>query len=55
MKDLKIFPKIFIQTFSVIGIIIILMHLLIFLIFPRTYLDTEKQKFIIRQMKFLGI
>lgn len=42
MKNLKIFPKIFIQTFSVIGIIIILMHLLIFLIFPRTYLDTRK-------------
>ena len=42
MKDLKIFPKIFIQTFSVIGIIIILIHLLIFLIFPRTYLDTRK-------------
>ena len=42
MKDLKIFPKIFIQTFSVIGIIIILIHLLILLIFPRTYLDTRK-------------
>ena len=42
MKDLKIFPKIFIQTFSVTGIIIILIHLLIFLIFPRTYLDTRK-------------
>ncbi|SQB34850.1 sensor histidine kinase VncS [Clostridium perfringens] len=42
MKNLKIFPKIFIQTFSVTGIIIILMHLLIFLIFPRTYLDTRK-------------
>ena len=42
MKDLKVFPKIFIKTFSVIGIIIILMHLLIFLIFPRTYLDTRK-------------
>ena len=40
MKNLKIFPKIFIQTFSVTGIIII--HLLIFLIFPRTYLDTRK-------------
>ncbi|MDK0619788.1 HAMP domain-containing sensor histidine kinase [Clostridium perfringens] len=42
MKNLKIFPKIFIQTFSVTGIIIILIHLLIFLIFPRTYLDTRK-------------
>ncbi|MDM0796048.1 HAMP domain-containing sensor histidine kinase [Clostridium perfringens] len=42
MKDLKIFHKIFIKTFFVIGIIIILMHLLIFLIFPRTYLDTRK-------------
>ncbi|MCO6003244.1 HAMP domain-containing histidine kinase [Clostridium perfringens] len=42
MKNLKIFPKIFIQTFSVTGIIIILIHLLIFLIFPRIYLDTRK-------------
>ena len=42
MKNLKIFPKMFLQTFSIIGVIIILIHLLVFLIFPRTYLDTRK-------------
>lgn len=42
MKKLKIFPKIFIQTFSIIGIIIILIHLSVFFIFPKTYLDARK-------------
>ncbi|MGY3776985.1 ATP-binding protein [Helcococcus sueciensis] len=44
MKNLKIFPKIFIQTFSIIGIIIILIHTLVFFIFPRTYLDSRKSE-----------
>ena len=43
MKKLKIFPKMFIQIFSVLGIIIILVHLLVFLIFPRTYLEARKE------------
>lgn len=43
MKKLRIFPKMFIQIFSVLGIIIILVHLLVFLIFPRTYLETRKE------------
>ena len=30
MKKLKIFPKMFIQIFSVLGIIIILVHSLVF-------------------------
>lgn len=30
MKNLKIFPKMFIQIFSVLAIIIILVHLLVF-------------------------
>ena len=42
MKNLKIFPKMFIKTFSIICVIIILIHLLVFLIFPRTYLDARK-------------
>lgn len=33
----------FIQIFSVLGIIIILVHLLVFLIFPRTYLEARKE------------
>lgn len=44
MKELKIFPKMFIQIFSVIGIIIISVHLLVFFIFPKTYLETRKEK-----------
>lgn len=43
MKKLRIFPKMFIQIFSVLGIIIILVHLLVFLIFPRTYLEARKE------------
>ncbi|MEB5878873.1 MULTISPECIES: HAMP domain-containing sensor histidine kinase [Enterococcus] len=42
MRKLKIFPKIFIQIFSVLGIIITLVHLLVFFIFPTTYLETRK-------------
>lgn len=44
MKKLKIFPKMFIQVFSILGIIIILVHTLVFLIFPKTYLETRKEK-----------
>lgn len=42
MKNLKIFPKIFIQTFLIIGLISLLIHWSVFLIFPRTYLDSRK-------------
>jgi len=44
MKNLKIFPKMFIQIFSVLGIIIILIHLLVFYIFPKTYLENRKEE-----------
>ena len=44
MKNLKIFPKMFTQIFSILGIIIILVHLLVFFIFPKTYLETRKEK-----------
>ena len=44
MKKLKLFPKMFIQIFSVLGIIIILVHSLVFFIFPKTYLETRKEK-----------
>lgn len=42
MKNLKIFPKMFIQIFSIIGIIIISIHLSVFFIFPKTYLDARR-------------
>ena len=44
MKKLKIFPKMFIQIFSILGIIIILVHSLVYFIFPKTYLETRKEK-----------
>ena len=46
MKNLKIFPKICIQTFSVIAIIVLFIHLFVYLIFPRTYLDVRKEEII---------
>ena len=42
MKNLKIFPKMFIQIFSVLSIIVLLIHISIYLIFPKTYLDTRE-------------
>ena len=44
MKNLKIFPKICIQTFSVIAIIVLFIHLFVYLIFPRTCLDVRKEE-----------
>ncbi len=44
MKKLKIFPKMFIQIFSVLSIIVLLIHISIYLIFPKTYLDTREAK-----------
>ena len=44
MKNLKIFPKICIQTFSVIAIIVLFIHLFVYLIFSRTYLDVRKEE-----------
>lgn len=48
MKNLKIFPKICIQTFSVIAIIVLFIHLFVYLIFPRTYLDVRKEEIYIK-------
>lgn len=44
MKNLKIFPKMFIQIFFVLGVIILLSHSLVFFIFPKTYLETRKEE-----------
>lgn len=44
MKNLKIFPKMFLRTFRILATVIVLIHLLVFFIFPRTYLETRKQE-----------
>ena len=43
MRNLKLFPKMFIQLFSVLGIIIVLIHLLVFFFFPISYLEQRKE------------
>ena len=43
MKNLKLFPKMFIQLFSILGIIILLIHLLVFFFFPVSYLEQRKE------------
>ena len=35
MRNLKIFPKLFVQTFAILGILIIVVHLIVFLMFPK--------------------
>lgn len=44
MKNLKIFPKMFIQIFFVLGALLILSHLLLYIIFPKTYLESRKEE-----------
>lgn len=48
MKNLKIFPKMFIQIFSVLAVIILLIHSLVFFIFPKTYLETRKEEITVK-------
>lgn len=43
MKNLKLFPKLFIYTFSSLAFSILVIHLLVYLIFPNTYLRAKKE------------
>lgn len=44
MRNLKIFPKLFVQTFAILGILIVVVHLIVFLMFPKVYLENRKSK-----------
>ena len=44
MRNFKIFTKIFLYTFSTLIILAILIHALIYFIFPKVYLETRKQE-----------
>ena len=46
MKRLKVFPKVFLQIFSILIILIVFIHLMIFLLFPRIYIDSRKNHII---------
>lgn len=48
MRNLKILPKLFVQTFAILGILIIVVHLIVFLMFPKVYLENRKSKINIR-------
>ena len=42
MKKIKLFPKIFLYTFAIMSFLIIISYLLIYFIFPITYLENRK-------------
>ena len=44
MKNLKIFPKTFLYTFTILGSIVLIAHVLIYFLFPVFYLDDKKQE-----------
>ena len=44
MKSLKIFPKILATTFFILSMLVIGIHISIYFIFPKTYLETKQQE-----------
>lgn len=48
MKKLKILPKMFIQIFSVLVLFIMIIHLLVFFMFPKSYLETRKHELTVK-------
>lgn len=44
MKNLKIFPKMFLQIFTALAFTVLFIHFMVFLIFPKTYLEERKQE-----------
>ena len=44
MKNLKIFPKMFLQIFTTLALTVLFIHFMVFLIFPKTYLEDRKQE-----------
>lgn len=44
MKKIKIFPKMFLQIFAIMATLIVLIHVLVFFIFPQSYLETRKRE-----------
>ena len=44
MKNLKIFPKMFLQIFTALAFTVLFIHFMVFLIFPKTYLEDRKQE-----------
>ena len=48
MKSLKIFPKILATTFFILSMLVIGIHISIYFIFPKTYLETKQQELSIK-------
>lgn len=44
MKKWKLFPKLFLSSFSLLLVLILLIHLMVYLLFPRTYLESRKRE-----------
>lgn len=44
MKNLRIFPKMFLQIFTALAFTVLFIHFMVFLIFPKTYLEDRKKE-----------
>ena len=51
MKSLKIFPKILATTFFILSMLVIGIHVSIYFIFPKTYLETKQQELSIKAVQ----
>lgn len=43
LKDIKLFPKIFLLTFSIMTFVTILIHISIYILFPKVYIKSEEK------------
>ena len=44
IRNMKLFPKIFIYTFTILSFLIILTHIIIYFAFQKIYLDTKQNE-----------
>ena len=48
MKKIKLFPKIFILTFSILSILTLFIHVIVYTVFPKIYIKDIKDNVAIK-------
>lgn len=46
MKNLKLFPKMFLQIFAILSVLILAIHLFVFFAFPKSYLASRQEEIV---------
>lgn len=54
MRKLKLFPKTFLYTIGIMGIIVVLVHSLMYVMLPNFYLDEKRAELQTRADDFMG-